>query len=143
MKWKLAIQPFFYILIVAITSSSCANEPLHLHHYVAVKAKDTAVLHLLIEEKSFYGQLKITYSNGLIDSGEVSGQRLGDTLLGRFKYDLNKPSQKIKPFVLLKDNENYKQGTGYSYTYFNIPYFAPNSIRFEADEFYYRPFTDK
>lgn len=118
---------------------SCESEGKKQLFYQATTGKNNAILALNIDKDQFYGTYKVQYADDIIDSGQVRGVVLGDTLRGRFNYISYGGSQAVKPFLLLKNGDTLKQGSGFVYTYMKIPYYLPKSIVFKASDFQFLP----
>ncbi len=108
--------------------------------YQAVYNRTEAELKIQLFEKSFYGKYKILYPGDAIDSGEVQGKIVNDTLIGDFYFTPYKWKHKTRrPFVLLKSGDRYIKGTGAETTYMGIPYYIPHTIQFEDAQFVFNP----
>lgn len=128
MKYLIAIL-FFCFLIC------CKSDNSKQQFYKARTRESAALLTLKIEKGQFYGRYKVQYKDNIIDSGEVRGVVIGDTLRGRFAYTSYGGSWEVKPFLLLKRGDTLKLGTGVAYTYLKIPYYIPKSIAFKDSSF--------
>ncbi len=65
---------------------SCYKESPRKFFYKASKDGNIALLALTLDDNYFYGQYEVRYKDSSLESGEVRGSRIGDTLKGRFKY---------------------------------------------------------
>lgn len=128
----------FYIVIIICLISCESNNQLK-SYYRATKNDTIALLSLTINETSFFGQYEIQYSSSIKDSGEVRGEKIGDTLKGRFKYISYGGNLKIVPFVVLKRGQVYIEGKGSIWTLFNIPYYNQESLEFDNSNFKFLP----
>ena len=123
--------------------SSCKSDGYKTKQfYKATSKQGVALLSLTVENDRFYGQYKIQYSAAVIDSGEVRGVIVADTLRGRFKYISYGGSQELKPFLLLKRGDTLKLGSGSAYTYLEIPFFLHQSIQFKDSDFQFLPISE-
>lgn len=94
--------------------------------YRAVNNKDTALLHLNINDKRFYGRYEISHYNIGKDSGDVRGDIKGDTLRGDYHYITFGGSWKRVPLALLKKDNKLFLGSGVVGTFLNLPCFVPD-----------------
>ncbi len=117
----------------------CKPDASQEQFYHATTGKNNAILALNIDKNQFYGTYKVQYADDIIDSGDVRGIVIGDTLRGRFNYISYGGSQAVKPFLLLKSGDTLKQGSGFVYTYMKIPYYLPKSVVFKASDFQFLP----
>ena len=135
---------YWVVMLISCFLYSCKSEDVKPRQfYKATNKEGIALLSLTLEDNRFYGQYKIQYSTAVIDSGEVRGVIVGDTLQGRFKYISYGGSQVLKPFLLLKRGDTLKLGSGSAYTYLEIPYFLPQSIRFKDSDFQFLPISEE
>lgn len=106
--------------------------------YIAINGRDTAKLELTRYEKRFYGKMKITRPGRVIDSGEIEGNILKDTLLGNFFYLAHGwKNKKRNPIVLLLKDNQYIQGSGIRTNFMGVPHYVPSSISFKDPKFIY------
>ena len=133
MKSRIGIVVF---LVLVGCQSNKANE---FQFYQAVKDKDTALLKLAEFDNKFYGLLEIRYGGIGKESGEVRGEKIGDTLKGKFDYRTYGGSKKWAPFVLLKRGKTLKMGSGVATTFMNIPLFIDGTLKFEDSDFQFEP----
>lgn len=110
--------------------------------FTATDSKRTSLLVLSMKDNQFYGQYKVRYAESIIDSGEVRGVVIGDTLKERFTYISYGGSKEVKPFLLLKRGDTLKLGSGNVYTYLKIPYYTQESIRFKEEDFQFLPIEE-
>ncbi|WP_166923114.1 hypothetical protein [Flavobacterium poyangense] len=104
--------------------------------YRAVNNKDTALLHLNINNKRFYGRYEILHYNIGKDSGDVRGDIKGETLRGDYHYITFGGSWKRVPLALLKKDGKLFLGSGVVGTYLNLPCFVPDvPIDYSNSEF--------
>ncbi|WP_367756072.1 hypothetical protein [Flavobacterium sp. WC2430] len=122
-------------LILMGCQSNKAND---YQFYQAVKGKDTALLKLTQYDNKFYGQLEIRYGGVGKESGEVRGEKKGDTLKGKFDYRTYGGSKKWAPFVLLKRGKTLKMGSGVATTFMNIPLYIDGTLKFEDSDFQFK-----
>jgi hypothetical protein len=103
--------------------------------YKASRGKDTAYLSLVFTKYHFTGDYEIRY--GLLgkDSGTVRGKLIKDTLKGDFVYRSYGGDIKREPFVLLKNKEKLKLGSGLVSTYMTIPFYVNGSLEFKNSNF--------
>lgn len=125
-------------ILFCIVLLSCQSEKPQKKYYKANSNDTIALLQLITDKDRFYGDYEIKYSGDKY-SGQVRGEIAGDTLIGRFKYKTAKKSFREVPFVLLKSNDIYIQGTGVTWMYFNIPYFDKKSIQFKSTNLHFIP----
>mgnify|MGYP003642384133 CR=1 FL=1 len=119
-------------LILMGCQSNKAND---FKFYQAVKGKDTAILKLAEYDNKFHGQLEIRYGGIGKESGEVRGEKKGDTLKGKFDFRTYGGSKKWAPFVLLRKGKTFKMGSGVATTFMNIPLFIDGTLKFEDSDF--------
>jgi hypothetical protein len=131
---KLAMRGLMLSLFFLIIFS-CSKESPRKHFYKAAQDGTIALLALKIDDNYFYGKYEVRYKDSSIESGEVRGSIIGDTLKGRFKYITYGGHEKIAPFVLLQRGEVLKMGSGETWTYFNIPYYSSETIKFNDSSF--------
>lgn len=127
-------------ILIFIALASCQSDVTSKKHFKATSTDTIALLDLTITNNRFYGNYKIKYSGDQF-SGQVRGEVLGDTLIGRFRYNTAKGTFAVMPFVLLKKEDTYIQGTGVTWTYLNIPYLEKKSIQFKATNLHFIPST--
>ena len=133
------IQTIALLLLLA----SCKNEnPVPVNHYKWSDKEDVGLLELSIREKRFYGKYSIHYSKYSTEEGEVSGEVIGDTLKGKFKYITYGGRKELAPFVLLKKGNEYVVGKGLTYKLFHIPYFSNESLTFNDQNLILDPISD-
>lgn len=101
-------------------------------HFKAVNGDQTALLTIAETENAFFGRFELQYGALGKDAGTVEGVKIGDTLKGRFSYLSYGGSNKMAPFVLLKWGTGYKLGTGQAAHYMNIPFYSPETLRFDS-----------
>ncbi len=77
------------------------------------------------------------------DSGTVRGKYIGDTLIGDFVYKSYGGGIKREPFVLLKDKEKLKLGSGLISTYMTIPFYVKGTLEFKDSDFLFEPIEGK
>ena len=133
------MKGIFGILGFLILMGCQSNKAHDFKFYQAVKGKDTALLKLAQYDNKFYGQLEIRYGGVGKESGEVRGEKKGDTLKGKFDYRTYGGSKKWAPFVLLKRGETFKMGSGITTTFMNIPLFIDGTLKFEDSDFQFKP----
>jgi len=116
--------------------SSCTNTSSTTENYRAIYDRDTAYLELNRSEKNFHGKYKIIHPGNTMDSGDVRGKIIKDTLTGDFYYRPYGWAQKQrKPFALLQENDKLILGTGMYLEYMGIPYYKPGTHNFEERNF--------
>ncbi|SUJ09655.1 Uncharacterised protein [Sphingobacterium spiritivorum] len=97
-------------------------------------------MNLRLGEHNFYGKYRIVYPGNAIDSGEVKGKVINDTLMGDYRYkQYGWKEHKIRPFILLQKGDSLIQGTGMELMYLGVFYFAPASISFDSPRFVFYP----
>lgn len=134
-----------HLLIIAflfLLTACNADASKQQNFFTATEGKKTSLLVLVIKNNQFYGHCKVQYAESIIDSGEVRGVVIGDTLKGRFTYISYGGAQEVKPFLLLKKGDTLKLGSGSTYTYLKIPYYIPESIQFKKDDFQFLPIEE-
>ncbi len=129
----------FIILVFALYA--CTSNTQKKVFYKASKNKEVALLAITILDNSFYGQYEVRYGLSGKDSGEVRGQLYGDTLKGKYNYISYAGNKKWEPFVVLKEGENLKLGTGAATTYMNMPYYIPATLKFKDSSFLFKPIS--
>lgn len=128
MKWNL--------LIIFLCLIGCQSDQKKIiNHYFASIDNKTALLEINETENRFYGTYEVKYGHHGKDSGTVRGERIGDTLKGRFVYLSYGGNKKVTPFVLLKCDNKFKLGSGIAATYLNIPFFLPKTLQFKDEDF--------
>jgi hypothetical protein len=132
MKW-------FRLFVVLQLLAGCRSDKPFKKFYSGTDSVSQALLTMTVNEDSFYGQLEVRYEGFDKDSGEVRGERIGDTLKGRFRYIPYGRTQKIKPFVLLMRNDTLKYGTGSTWIYLNIPYIPSENLQFSDSSYQFSP----
>ena len=131
------------VLAVLFLLTACKSDASKQQKFfTATDSKRTSLLVLSVKNNQFYGQYKVQYAESIIDSGEVRGVVIGDTLKGRFTYLSYGGSQEVKPFLLLKSGDTLKLGSGSVYTYLKIPYYIQESIQFKEDDFQFLPIEE-
>jgi hypothetical protein len=76
--------------------------------------------------KRFFGQYEISHYEIGKDSGDISGNIVGDTLKGSFYYKTYGGSWKRVPLALLQKDNKLFLGTGVIGTYLNLPCYVPD-----------------
>lgn len=129
------------LLLIICTAACTANKnEKKIERYTAKHNRTVAHLKLTKYTDSFHGQYRITKPGNAIDSGEVHGKIVHDTLIGDFLYTPYKGKvKKRKPFVLLKKGDQYIQGSGRETIYMGITYYEPGSIHFQNAKFVFHP----
>jgi len=128
--------PFILFLFI-LCSCNNQNEEEKYYRAVSLDKKDTAYLKLSEFDNQFIGKYLIQYTDKTFDLGDVSGEIIGDTLKGRFKYISRRNSKFTKPFAILKTNKGLKLGNGMVSYYAQIPFFANGSIQFPDSLFHF------
>jgi hypothetical protein len=126
-----------FLVIVAVFVLSCnkkENGSIR-KFYKATKGEDTAYLSLLYTKYYFTGEYEIRYGNLGKDSGSVRGKFIGDTLKGDFCYRSYGGGIKRAPFVLLRNKEKLKLGSGLVSTYMTIPFYVKGTLEFKDSDF--------
>lgn len=134
-----------HLLIIAVLFllAGCKSDTSKQQKFFkATDRERSSLLVLSVKNNQFYGQYKVQYAEGIIDSGKVRGLVSGDTLKGLFTYISYGGSQAVKPFLLLKRGDTLKLGSGSIYTYLKIPYYIPKSIQFKEDDFQFLPIDE-
>ena len=131
-------KTLFILMFMVLVS--CQSDIAPKKYFKATSTDTLALLDLTITNNKFYGNYKIKYSGDQF-SGQVRGEVIGDTLIGRFKYNTAQGTFAVKPFVLLKKEDTYIQGTGVTWIYLNIPYFEKTSIQFKTTNLHFVPST--
>lgn len=128
-----------YLLIVFLTIISCnkATSDLKIYNGRTADGKDSARLEIKLKKNNFYGHYKVYYHDKTMDSGTVTGSKIGDTLKGRFTYVSRHNARDQKPIALLQDGKNLKLGIGEILTGFNIPFYEDGSITFPDSLLYF------
>ncbi len=86
MKYLLTVIMFCFLV-------SCNPDASQQQFYHATTGKNNAILALNIDKNQFYGTYKVRYPDDIIDSGEVRGIVIGDTLRGRLTVLQRKSSR--------------------------------------------------
>ncbi|MCG2610531.1 hypothetical protein LZZ90_03300 [Flavobacterium sp. SM15] len=134
---------YLILMVLASFLISCnSDKNKQQQFYKATRNENSAVLSLKIDNDQFYGRYKVRYADGIIDSGNVRGVIIGDTLRGRFKYISYGGNQEVKPFLLLKRGDTLRLGSGAVYKYMKIPYYTPGSIEFRTSDFQFLPINE-
>lgn len=122
----------FFTIFAFILFISCNKAQTEEKFYKSISSnnKDTAYIKLSEIDNQFIGKYLVIYSDKTFDLGNISGEIIGDTLKGRNKYISRRNSKFTKPFVLLKENNNLKLGTGMISYYSQIPFYANGTIQF-------------
>lgn len=132
------------IIFLVFWFVGCKKEqPAKEYFYKAVSEENVGLLRFTIVEKRFFGHYEVHYGKSGKDVGEVEGSLYGDTLKGRFKYLSFGGSIKITPFLLLKQGEILKLGSGAMTSYMNIPYFVPETVEFKENDFQFHRIDQK
>lgn len=134
MKYLVALMLWYFLI-------GCKSDESEQRFYSAVSKESKAVLAIKFDNGQFHGQYKVQYADNIIDSGEVRGIVIGDTLRGRFNYISYGGSKEVKPFLLLRRGDTLKLGSGATYTYMKIPYYTPESIEFKNSSFQFLPIS--
>ncbi|WP_177764596.1 hypothetical protein [Flavobacterium sp. I3-2] len=129
----------FILFLFLLCSCNNQNEEEKYYRAVSFDKKDTAYLKLSEFDNQFYGKHLIRYADKTYDLGDVSGEIIGDTLKGRFKYISRRNSKFTKPFAVLKTKNGLKLGNGMVSYYAQIPFYANGSIQFPDSLFYFTP----
>jgi hypothetical protein len=136
MKWSIAIIVLFL--------TACQSDKIkRTSYYTATVENKTALVKITEFEDRFYGTFQVRYGYNAKDEGTIRGERIGDTLKGRFEYLSFGGNKKITPFILLKSNEKFKMGSGIVATMFNIPFFLPETLQFKNDDFLFKKIDSK
>lgn len=128
-------------VVLLFTLSSCGRNLNEVkNEYIAYSKRDTAYLTLTLAGDNFYGKLRIAGPGNVVDSGDVRGRIIRDTLLGDFYY---RPYQahlkKRKAYVLINQQDSLVQGRGVETVYMGIPSYMPNSISFDSAKYVFYP----
>lgn len=128
-------------LFTFLVFNSCNTKIENTLFYRAInpKTNDTAYLKLTETGNQFTGKYIIKYSDKSLDSGQVSGEIIKDTLKGRYKYVSKRNSKFTKPIVFLKEGKNLKLGNGMVSYYAQIPFYANGTIQFPDSLFSFEP----
>ncbi len=118
--------------------AGCQSEQPEARWYKATKNDTVALLSIAIRQNRFYGQYEMQCGADHY-AGQVRGEKSGDTLTGRFKYETENGSFKLVPFVVLKRHDTFIEGTGSVWTYLNIPYYDKKSIEFKPQNLLFEP----
>lgn len=129
----------FITFVFILCSCSNQNENEKYYRAVSLDKKDTAYLKLSEFENQFIGKFLIQYSDKTFDLGDVTGEIIGDTLKGKFKYISRRNSKFTKPFAILKTKDGLKLGNGMVSYYAQIPFYASGSIQFSDSLFFFKP----
>lgn len=133
----LSFGMLFALLTVACQSDIPKEE---YRNYTATHKNVKAYMNLRLGEKTFHGKYRIVFPGNAIDSGEVKGKVLNDTLMGDYRFkQYGWKEMKIRPFILLHKGDSLIQGTGMELLYLGVFYFAPESISFENPRFVFYP----
>lgn len=141
MKKTIAFALSFCILFAVLTVACQSDIPKEEYRkYTATHKNIKAYMNLRLGEHTFYGKYRIVYPGNAIDSGEVKGKVINDTLMGDYRYkQYGWKENKIRPFVLLQKGDSLIQGTGMELMYLGVFYFAPASISFDSPRFVFYP----
>ncbi|WP_348800105.1 hypothetical protein [Flavobacterium adhaerens] len=120
-------------LICVFIFFSCRKEGNLIYKFQGKYGPDVATLNLVETDDKFYGTYEVFYGGNekVKDSGKISGEKIGDTLKGKLTYVSYGGDEKTKPFILLKSGKNYKVGNGRISILLGIPYYLPNTIKFD------------
>nr|WP_297310078.1 hypothetical protein [uncultured Flavobacterium sp.] len=132
----------FIIVFFILCSCSNRNEEEKYYRAISYDKNDTAYLKLSEIDNQFVGKYLVIYKDRTFDLGNVSGEIISDTLKGRNKYVSRRKSKFTKPFVLLKENNQMKLGTGMVSYYSQIPFFANGTIQFPDTLFKFVPINE-
>lgn len=135
----------FFTLLTFIFFISCNKKEAEIKYFKAISndKKDTAYLKLSEIEGQFLGKYLIIYADKSYDLGHITGEIIGDTLKGRNKYISRRKTKFTKPFVLLKDKNQMKLGTGMVSYYSQIPFYANGTIQFPDSLFQFIQVDEK
>lgn len=126
--FKYIISLITLLLVMVISScnskNEVKNEPVF---YTAIDKSDTAHLSISSTELHFKGNYEIWYGSRKIkDSGDVSGEIYGDTLIGTYNYMTYGGAWKRIPIAFLKRDKKLLLGTGEYGGYMGFVYFNPD-----------------
>ena len=131
---------FINIVILFLLISCQKDKKEQNSYFMATKGRDVALLRMVQENNRFWGYFEIRYGGGSVkDFGEIRGEKIGDTLKGKFNCNTYGGSKKWVPFVLLAKDQNYKFGSGICMTFMNFPYFDPETLVFDTTDFLFQP----
>lgn len=127
---------FFSILLL----SSCASSHKTEQSYIHIDGRDTSRLRLVRYEDTFYGELIHTKGGVAPVIGKINGDINGDILLGDNHY---KPyrwkENKRVPIVLMKQGDNYIEGSGKMIELMGILTYINETISFDNPKRIYKP----
>lgn len=133
--YDLYMKKLTLILLVFLMVSCKKDQVQQEYYYKAISGENVGLLKFTVVEKRFFGHYEVYYGKSGKDVGKIDGSIYGDTLKGKFKYLSFGGSNKIAPFLLLKRGKVLKLGTGAMTSYMNIPYFVPETVEFNDNEF--------
>ncbi|MGJ1418816.1 hypothetical protein ACR79T_04265 [Sphingobacterium spiritivorum] len=139
---KTTVLTLSFCMLSALLTVACQSDipKEEYRNYTATHENVKAYMNLRLGEKTFHGKYRIIFPGNAIDSGEVKGKVLNDTLMGDYRYkQYGWKEMKIRPFILLHKGDSLIQGTGMELLYLGVFYFAPESISFENPRFVFYP----
>lgn len=129
---------FLFLILFGLWSCNKASKS--EKNYIYVEGTDTSRLRLLLYDNRFFGDLVHTKAGSSATIGKINGDIEGDLLIGDNLY---KPfrwkENKRVPIVLLRQGDNYIEGTGMMIEVMGILTYNPTSINFENPKRIYRP----
>lgn len=130
----IAVLPVFLVLLSSLVS--CNKTKGTSTDYIAIRNRDTASLSLTRYGKRFFGKLIVYKPGAVIDSGEVRGDIINDSLIGDFHYlPFGAKHTKRRAFALRDSSGYLVRGYGIERVYMGIPYYVEGSITFRQDGF--------
>ncbi|MCF0056110.1 hypothetical protein [Dyadobacter sp. CY356] len=123
------MKKIYFLLLTAFISCSPDYDTKY-YKAISLDKKDTAILKLITAKGSFYGDYKVIYDGRSTDEGTISGNIIGDTLVGNFRYLSRDNTKLIDPIVFLKTGNKLKLGTGEAGTYMNFHVYKRGTVSF-------------
>lgn len=139
---KITFVTFLLVCLVYLSCGSSSNKI--AKDYIAISKRDTAFLNLSIYGDTFFGKMIVSKPGNVLDSGEIEGKVVGDTLLGSYLYrPYGARHYKRVPYVLLQKKDTLIQGHGLVSIYMGVPTYQMNSISFKNSKFVFFPQASK
>lgn len=130
---------FFRIFLALLVITACNPKTnSEIKKYKGVKGDTVAYLSLSEEKSTFHGSYEVFYNESGKDSGNVKGNRIGDTLRGIYTYKSYGGNAVSRPIIFLKSGQGIILGSGAETRYLNIPHYMPGTITFNKNNLYLR-----
>jgi|GEM_PF-4710434 len=124
------IRNSFLIIILAYYFCLSCESDIQFTDFEGKHQKYDAYASIRLEKNIFYGTYTIQYPDEKKDVGTIRGERLGDTLLGKYKYKSRNGDEKIVPIAFLYKNDTLTRGKGIEKVYAQIPFYDPQTLIF-------------